>query len=104
MTPPGTSAARNGSAPRDGRAIDGASFILDAPKGVPAIWGSGGDVAWARGETLLIAGPQGVGKTTLAQRLALARCAIDTAVLGLPVDPDPRGVLYVAADRPAQAR
>ena len=51
--------------------IDGASFILDAPKDIPAVWGSGGRVAWSAGEALLIVGPSGIGKTTLVQQLVL---------------------------------
>ena len=45
-------------------------IIFDAPKYVPAI-GVGHDVLWSEGEPLIIAGPPGVGKTTIAQQLAL---------------------------------
>ncbi len=84
--------------------IDGATFILEAPENVPAIWGSGDQVAWSKGEPLILAGPPGVGKSTLAQQLALARCGVadDLSVLGMIVAPDDRRTLYVAADRPRQ--
>src|SRR4051812_4917368 len=86
---------------------DGASFVLDAPEFVPPIWGDDhGDVLWARGEPLLIVGPPGVGKTTLAQQLVLGRCGIRPAVdplLGLPVKPGAEKTVYIAADRPQQA-
>ena len=59
---------------------------------------------WARGETVLIVAPQGVGKTTLGQQLALARIGLREDLLGLPVEPAASKVLYVSADRPAQAR
>ena len=55
------------------RAEDGATFILDAEEEVPSLWGRDGEVLWAAGEPLQIVGPQGVGKTTLAQGLGLHR-------------------------------
>lgn len=86
------------------RLLDGAAFILDEPADVPAVWGRGGAVAWSAGEPLMIVGPQGVGKTTLAQRLVLARISLASAAVGFPVAPDERRVLYIAADRPRQAK
>ena len=82
--------------------LDGASFILDRPARIPAIWGTGNDVLWTEGEALMIAGPQGVGKTTLAGQLMRARLGIGTdTVLGLPVARGER-LLYLAMDRPSQ--
>ena len=84
--------------------IDGASFFLDVPEQIPAVWGEGERILWAQGEPLLIVGPDGVGKTTLTHRLLFARgMGLGSGVLGLPVAVDPRPVLYVAADRPHQA-
>lgn len=85
--------------------VDGASFALDAPEHIPPIWGADQEVLWAQGEPLMLCGPQGVGKSTLAQLLVLARLGIsaDLNVLGRMVTPDPdRGVLLIAADRPSQ--
>lgn len=85
------------------RLLRGASFVLDTPEGVPAVWGRGDTVAWAKGEPLFIVGPQGAGKTTLAGQLALRRHGVgDQAFLGMPVETDPRRVLYLACDRPRQ--
>ncbi len=82
--------------------VDGATFLLDIPEGVPAIWGAGTDVLWAQGEALLIAGPPGVGKTTLISHVLVSMLGIrGTHVLGLPVAPA-RRVLYLAMDRPQQ--
>lgn len=85
-------------------AQDGASFILDAPAEVGAIWGEGAQVLWAPGEALMIAGPQGVGKTTLAGLLVKALLGLCTLVLGLPVVEFRGRILYLAMDRPRQAR
>lgn len=83
--------------------VDGATFILDTPAEVVPVWGRGEEVLWAEGEPLLINGPTGVGKTTIAQQLVLARLGMRGEVLGFPVAVDGRPVLYIAADRPSQA-
>ncbi|MFJ4867777.1 AAA family ATPase [Streptomyces sp. NPDC088757] len=81
----------------------GGSFFHDVPKTPPAVWGAGSDVLWAEGEALLIAAPQGVGKTTLAHQLIRARLGLQDSVLGFPVAPGKR-VLLLAMDRPSQTR
>lgn len=88
----------------DGSAyIGGAAFILDQPAAIPAIWGEGSRVLWAEGEALMIAGGQGLGKTTLAGQLVRALLGVgDGTVLGLPVVPQGDPVLYLAMDRPRQ--
>lgn len=59
---------------------------------------------WAEGEPLLLVGPDGVGKTTVAQQLMLCRAGVHADdLLGFTVTADTRPILYVAADRPAQA-
>lgn len=86
------------------RVHDGGNFLLDLPPTPPALWGKGEDVLWARGEALMIAGPQGVGKTTIAGQLLRATIGIGGEVLGFPVEPAEKRVLYLAMDRPEQAR
>jgi hypothetical protein len=86
------------------RVHDGADFLLDLPPTPPAIWGKGDDILWARGEALMIAGPQGVGKTTIAGQLLRGIIGIGGDVLGYPVEPTLQRVLYLAMDRPEQAR
>lgn len=97
----------NGTASADdplARAQDGAAFVLDAEVEVPAIWGADGDVLWARGEPMMLCGPQGVGKTSLTQQLALRRAGVvEGDLLGMPVEASAGRVLYIAADRPRQA-
>jgi replicative DNA helicase len=86
--------------------VDGATFALDAPTTVPAVWGRGTEVLWAEGEPAILYGPDGVGKTTIAQQLMLRRIGIGKAeLLGLPVAPiaDGKKDLYLALDRPRQA-
>lgn len=84
--------------------IGGGSFFQDVPENPESVWGSGGDVLWAKGEALIITGPQGVGKTTVAMQVVRARIGLQETVLGLPVEPEPRKVLYLTMDRPAQAQ
>ncbi|WP_405597593.1 AAA family ATPase [Streptomyces sp. NBC_01410] len=81
----------------------GGAFFHDVPDTPPAVWGAGSDVLWAEGEALLIAAPQGVGKTTLAHQIIRARLGLQDGVLGYPVVPG-RRVLLLAMDRPAQTR
>ncbi|QLQ10955.1 MAG: AAA family ATPase [Nocardioidaceae bacterium] len=85
--------------------IGGGSFILDSPESPEPLWGAGDEVLWADGEALIIAGGQGLGKTTIAQQLALGRCGFDeyAELLGFPIAPGIGRVLYLAMDRPRQA-
>ena len=83
--------------------VDGAAFILDQPATIPALWGAGTEVLWAEGESLMIAGPMGLGKTTLAILLMRAQLGLgDDAVLGLPVPERDGNILYLGMDRPPQ--
>jgi len=84
------------------RLLPGGSFVLDQPREVPSLWGSGDRVLWARGESLMVVGPAGVGKSTLAQQVVIARVGITSTVLDLPVTPTSSRVLYLACDRPPQ--
>lgn len=96
-------AAAPASNPFGDRLTPGGSFILDRPETVPALWGHGDQVLWAEGEALLIAGPSGVGKTTVAQQVILSAIGVHAGpVLGLPVRHFKR-FLYLASDRPQQA-
>lgn len=86
------------------RIVDGATFVFSQPDVIPAIWGLGDQVLWAKDEGLMIVGPQGVGKTTLAQQLILARIGvIPPVVVDFPVAAKRERILYLAMDRPAQA-
>ncbi|KUN95429.1 AAA family ATPase [Streptomyces caeruleatus] len=101
---------QRGAAPQDAPAAaalpafkTGGAFFQDVPETPPAVWGHGSEVLWAEGEALLIAAPQGVGKTTLAHQLIRARLGLQDGVLGFPVVPG-RRVLLLAMDRPSQTR
>lgn len=78
-------------------------ILFDLPDAPPAIWGSGSELLWTAGEGLIIAGPQGVGKTTLMGQLLRARLGLQDSLLGFPVQPGERRCLYLAMDRPDQA-
>lgn len=87
------------------RAIDAADWLANQPEGCPAVWGIGDTVLWAQGEPMMLYGPDGVGKTSVAQQLVLHLCGLRTdRLLGFPVARADRPVLYLAADRPRQAR
>src|ERR1022692_4294989 len=50
--------------------------VLDAPELVESIWGDNHRCLWAKGEPFLLCGPDGVGKTALAEQLALHLCGV----------------------------
>jgi hypothetical protein len=84
--------------------ISGGSFALDIPATPPAVWGEGENILWAAGEAAILFGPQGCGKSTLAQQLALRRIGIGgVSLLEFSVRQGNR-VLYIAGDRPSQVR
>lgn len=80
------------------------AFILDTAKLPAAWWGAGSGCLATYGEALMIAGPQGTGKSTVAQQLALGRAGFGeyADLLGFPITPGRRRVLYLAMDRPRQ--
>ena len=81
--------------------VKGGDFWLRKPKGIPALWGSGTDVLWAEGESLMIYGMLGMGKSTLALNLLHAQL-FGGWVLDQPVLAVDGRILYLAMDRPAQ--
>jgi replicative DNA helicase len=84
------------------RAVGGGSFVLDGAAKLSARWGRGDLVAWQRGESLMVCGPTGVGKTTLTIQIVGALVGVEPPeLLTLPVE-RARRVLYLAMDRPAQ--
>jgi replicative DNA helicase len=114
-SPPALSVVPNGSTPvgkpnhpdleHRSRLAAGGAWILDVPELIPAVWGRADQILWAQGEPLLVVGPSGVGKSTLAHQLVAGRLGLlDGDLLGLPVEADPRPVLYLASDRPQQIR
>ncbi len=83
-------------------AYDGWGFLKHQGADVEPVWGRRGSVAWPMGEACMIAGPSGVGKTTIAHQVLLGRLGIGGEVLGMPVQPTSSKVLYLAMDRPMQ--
>jgi replicative DNA helicase len=81
--------------------VTGGAWILDQPDKLPTVWGAGDEVLWAAGESLIISGQPGTGKTTLLQQVVLARLGLADEVLGWPVTAASR-TLYLAMDRPRQ--
>jgi replicative DNA helicase len=85
------------------RLHNGGGFLFDEREELPAVWGTDDRLLWAAGESLIIGGPAGVGKTTLTIQLVGARLGLLDHVLDFPVEPC-RRILYLACDRPAQIR
>lgn len=79
------------------------TWALEEPENSRAVVGSGQHIAWADGESLLVVGDTGHGKSTLTQNIMRTSIGLLPDVLGLAVRPFKR-TLYVAADRPAQIR
>jgi replicative DNA helicase len=81
----------------------GDAFLLDQDNDVHALWGHGSEVLWSEGEPLFITAPPNVGKSTLAQQLAMRRAGLrDGDLLDYPVEATMGRILYIAADRPRQ--
>jgi replicative DNA helicase len=83
------------------KVIGGGAFVQAQPPHVQPRWGKGSDVLWAQGESLLIVGPTGVGKTTIGGQVIAGLTGLVPDVLGFPVQ-QARKVLYLAMDRPKQ--
>jgi replicative DNA helicase len=85
------------------RLIPGGNFILDTDPMPRPMWGEQDRVVWADGEALIIAGAQGVGKSTIAQQIGLGWIGIPgySSLLGFPIEQGAR-LLYLAMDRPRQ--
>lgn len=68
-----------------------------------AVVGRDNEILWARGESLIIVGDTGHGKSTVAQNIVCAGIGLQPEALGMLVQPMAR-VLYIAADRPSQIK
>ncbi|MEU6661784.1 DnaB-like helicase N-terminal domain-containing protein [Streptomyces sp. NPDC046821] len=82
-------------------ARDGWSFVKETGADAEPLWGTPDKTVWSPGESLMIVGAPGVGKTTLAHQVIFARLGLQETVLEMPVAPS-RRVLYLAMDRPKQ--
>lgn len=96
--------AKRAKATTRSRQHDGDEMFIDLPDTPPALWGKDSQILWADGEPLMIAGDDGTGKTTIVHQLMAARLGLFDALFGLPVLPTEGRILYLAMDRPQQAR
>lgn len=85
-----------------GSFVAGGSFILDIPEDTPAVWGEEDQVIWAKGEGIMLVGPPGVGKTTIAAQLLEGLILGGLSLFGLPIVEAAGRILYLAMDRPDQ--
>jgi AAA domain len=87
---------------RPGAAVDGEAFMTAIDEAT-CVWGRGSQALWVEGEGCLITGPQGVGKSTIAQQIVKGRLGLLLdGLFGYPVAESSGPVLYLAMDRPAQ--
>ena len=88
------------------RIKDGADWLLDGGTKPDPLWGQDGTMLAVRHQPTVIAGPPGAGKTVIAGHLMLGIMGVPGrgALLGQPVTPIDGKVLYLASDRPDQAR
>jgi hypothetical protein len=87
------------------RLVDGATFVFGEAETLDVLWGRDGAPAWASGQGVMLCGPQGVGKSTVAQQLVFSRLGVgDGYFLDMAVKPMALSekVLYLAMDRPPQ--
>lgn len=84
--------------------IEAGSALFAIEDDEPSLWGDGERVLWCEGESLMLYSSPGVGKTTLAGLVVRGRLGLDSHVLGLPIVPGAGRVLYLAMDRPRQAK
>lgn len=85
----------------ESRYVTGAAFLFDQPEGFDLLWGTQDEPVWAKGEACMLAGPPGVGKTTVAGQIVRALTGLESDALGWPVV-QAKKVLYLAMDRPRQ--
>lgn len=100
----------NGTAPADSGPewvsliIDGRTWLTSGPDRPQPLWGRDSTILAALDQPTTIAGPQGSGKSVFGQRLTLGWLGLVDQVLDLPVHVGDGNALYLAADRPDQAR
>jgi hypothetical protein len=84
--------------------IDGKTWLTSGPDHPEPLWGNEHTILAAKGQPTTIAGPQGAGKSVFGQRLALGWIGLHNTLLGFPVTQGEHNSLYLACDRPEQAR
>lgn len=102
VRPDRETAAEQGTRLIRDRLLDATQFLDGWGVTAQPVWGDGPACLWASGEACTLAGGQGTGKTTLAAQLVHARLGLSSSLLGFPVAPTGRRVLYLAMDRPRQ--
>lgn len=88
------------------RMLDGATWLRSGSETIEPLWGDSETILAAKLQPLVLAAASGAGKTTLTQRAALGAIGVPgfETLLGYPIAPTTGRVLYLAADRPDQAR
>lgn len=84
--------------------IDGKTWLTSGPDHPEPLWGTNTTILAAKGQPTTIAGPQGAGKSVFGQRIVLGWIGLSDTLLGFPLAHGERNGLYLACDRPEQAR
>lgn len=88
------------------RLQDGADWLNSGSDTPDPMWGDQERMLAVKKQPLVLAGAQGAGKTVVGGHLLMGALGVPTfeTLLGLPVALTERKALYLAADRPDQAR
>lgn len=84
--------------------VDGKTWLTSGPDRAQPLWGTETSMLAALDQPTTVAGPQGAGKSVFGQRIALGWLGLVDDVLGMPVHHGAGNILYLASDRPDQAR
>lgn len=84
--------------------VDGKTWLTSGTDHPEPLWGNQHTILAAKGQPTTIAGPQGAGKSVFGQRLILGWIGLVDDLLGIAITRGERNGLYLACDRPEQAR
>lgn len=79
------------------------TFLFGDDDEFETIWGDGETPIWPSGESLMLVGPPGVGKSTLTHNVMMG-LLLGGEIFGYPIKKIEGNILYLAMDRPKQIK